>query len=366
MSRLAAHNLGMLKKQRQRYEALAKRHYWNCQEIVGSFHGSASRSNSDADEVADFHSQATDEDEGVAGAAFSDAAAFDPLSALAAEAEFKERREQEMDMEYRKARARQHLRLSDRANSSNGNGPKDSACGGSRFTEYYSSAEVIHVIEKDLHRLPLDHVETYHRRRLRGLGLEAQDERPSYANANARSGHDENAVDEDVKLLHESRAERSKLLREVLFVYAREHKVLGYRQGMHEILSYLLTAIDIDLEEAEESESPTRSAKEEEGSTKLLDFRFLRSDLYSIFEAVMGRLSRAYDTHSTKAQPTAHANEASLSPMDIMGESILAKVRDVAGDATLHRTVTSLGIPPQIFCTRVSALCSVYFSTVSF
>jgi hypothetical protein len=353
MSRLVAHNLDMLNQQRHRYDALARRHYWNCQEIIGSFHGSTSESTNGAGEVAACHSQPTDTDEAVTGATSSDAAAFDPLSALAAEAEFKERREQEMDLEYRKARARQHLGLPDRA-SSNGNGPIDSACGGSRFSEYYSSAEVLHVIEKDLHRLPLDHVETFHRRRLRGLGLEAHDECPSYANANARSGHDEDVVDEDTKRLHESRAERSKLLGEVLFVYAREHQALGYRQGMHEILSYLLLAMEIDLEKAEESELSNLSAKEEEGSTNLLDSQFLRSDLYSIFEAVMGRLSRAYDTHSTKGLPTAHAKEPSLSPMDIMGKSILAKVRDVAGDVILHQTVLSLGLPPQLFCTRKS------------
>ena len=117
---------------------------------------------------------------------------------------------------------------------------------------------------------------------------------------------------------------------------------------MHEILSYLLLAMEIDLETHEESnESP-----EDEGTTQLLEFEFLRNDLYSMFEAVMGRLSPAYDTHSTKGLPATDVKDPSLSPMEVMGESILTKVRDIAGDAILYRTVSQLGVPPQLFCTR--------------
>lgn len=110
---------------------------------------------------------------------------------------------------------------------------------------------------------------------------------------------------------------------------------------MHEILSYLLLAMEIDLETHEESnESP-----EDEGTTQLLEFEFLRNDLYSMFEAVMGRLSPAYDTHSTKGLPATDVKDPSLSPMEVMGESILTKVRDIAGDAILYRTVSQLGVP---------------------
>ncbi len=36
-------------------------------------------------------------------------------------------------------------------------------------------------------------------------------------------------------------------LSHMLFVYAREHPELGYQQGMHEILSYVLLALEMDV-----------------------------------------------------------------------------------------------------------------------
>lgn len=66
----------------------------------------------------------------------------------------------------------------------------------------------------------------------------------------------------------------------------------------------------------------------------------------------MGRLSPAYDTHSTKGLPTNGITDPLSTPMEVMGASILAKVSHVAGDVVLHRAVTSLGVPPQLYCTR--------------
>ena len=339
MSQLVAHNVDMLEKQRLRYDGLAKRHYWSCKEIKLGVSGENNSTTEAEDETK------PNNDDGDATAASSEAV-FDPLSALADEEELKQKREEEMDLQYRKEKARQHLGLPDNVGKAK---RRDSACGGSRFTDYYSSAEVLHVIEKDLNRLPPDHVAKYHRRQMKKLGMDLPDDSISYANTSASSGLGENVESEDeaTKLLRISRSERSKLLGEILFVYAREHQALGYRQGMHEILSYLLLAMEIDLETCEESIESSES-----DSTQLLEFEFLRNDLYTMFEAVMGRLSPAYDTHSTKRMPATHIKDPSLSPMEVMGESILTKVRDIAGDAILHRTVCQLGVPPQLFCTR--------------
>ena len=228
MSELVAHNIDMLEKQRLRYDGLAKRHYWSCKEIrLGASDENKSRTE---------ETKTNNDVDSAAGA--SSAAVVDPLSALAEEEELKQKREEEMDLQYRKEKARQHLGLPDNAGrSANGNGRKakrrDSACGGSRFTEFYSSAEVLHVIEKDLNRLPPDHVVKYHRRQMKKLGVDVNDDSISYANNSASSGLGEVTDNEDeaTKLLRISRSERSKLLGEVLFVYAREHQALNARNS---------------------------------------------------------------------------------------------------------------------------------------
>ena len=38
--------------------------------------------------------------------------------------------------------------------------------------------------------------------------------------------------------------ERVNSLREILYIYSQEHKQMGYRQGMHEIASYLLFCLE--------------------------------------------------------------------------------------------------------------------------
>ena len=284
--------------------------------------------------------------------------------------------------------------------SSEGN---QEACGGSRWTDYYSAREVLDVIRKDLRRLPPDHVDQYHRRRMRmgaGGGGNGNGNGNGGGNGNGNgsdpfggddeSGGDECGIDEEEgregdddddddavarRDLRRSREERASLLGEVLLVYAREHQALGYRQGMHEILSYVLLALEADLEDAAEAEGSSGDGGGDGGGDRgaptALLFRpdRIRHDLYSIFEAIMSRLSPAYDTQETQGTPPpgdrggpsppgtppppgSSSSSAPLSPMERMGDSILSKVRDVAGDGSLHRAVTELGVPPQLYCTR--------------
>lgn len=52
------------------------------------------------------------------------------------------------------------------------------------------------------------------------------------------------AAREQVQASIKERAER---ISRILFVYAREYPDIGYRQGMHEVLSYVLLALEMDL-----------------------------------------------------------------------------------------------------------------------
>ena len=164
------------------------------------------------------------------------------------------------------------------------------ACKGSRWADFYSTKEVLDIIEKDLDRLPTDHYTVFH-------DLKAKtNESGGFSNANRRISVSDNGVnlsqaaqaaakslkksnssdnvrkkqnkqnmpdlfasfslrrapildepDEPVDTGPDSKSEinssiraRAAQLSRILFVYAREHPSIGYRQGMHEILSYIL------------------------------------------------------------------------------------------------------------------------------
>ena len=67
-------------------------------------------------------------------------------------------------------------------------------------------------------------------------------------NVNGGDNNNNDNDDDDVETsLRRSRSERSDVLSEILFVYAKEHPAMGYRQGMHEILSYCYLVLEIDI-----------------------------------------------------------------------------------------------------------------------
>lgn len=110
---------------------------------------------------------------------------------------------------------------------------------------------------------------------------------------------------------------------------------------MHEILSHVYLAIERDLLQHGEEE-------ETGGTAKLLDSAFLSHDSYAIFEAIMTNLAPAYDADLGFVP----ASPMRQSPMELMGSSILQKIRTVAADEELFRYVSEMTVPPQLYCTR--------------
>ena len=129
--------------------------------------------------------------------------------------------------------------------------------------------------------------------------------------------------------------ERTGLLTEVLQIYALEHPHIGYRQGMHEIASYLMMVIEMDLFDAE---------SQHQRPTELLMEASIKDDTYHMLCSIMGSLGRAYDVKTSTTPST--------SPMEVMAQSILHKIRDVAGDKVLYQHLQSLQCPPELYCTR--------------
>jgi hypothetical protein len=120
----------------------------------------------------------------------------------------------------------------------------------------------------------------------------------------------------------------------MLQIYAHQNPHIGYRQGMHEISSYLLLVIEMDLFDQE---------SQQRESSPLLHPDFLANDSYCMFEAIMNQLGPAYDVKM---------NQGAESPMEYMAQSILAKIRNTACDKSLHQHLLSLNCPPELYCTR--------------
>jgi len=193
-----------------------------------------------------------------------------------------------------------------------------------RWEEFYSSKEIMDIIAKDLDRLPIDHHIYFHQRK-----------------TNEVMSTDDEEWNADNPITMQSREERSKLLSEILFVYAKEHPI-GYRQGMHEILSFLLMAIEMDFLNLERSHRESGTVETDVVVRRCFfnDSKLLH-DTYCIFNAVMSGLASAFEYRGDNSQMK-----------EKMGDSTIRIIRDWYGDDELADFVSSLDVPPELYCTR--------------
>lgn len=112
-------------------------------------------------------------------------------------------------------------------------------------------------------------------------------------------------------------------LREILYIYAQEHPDIGYRQGMHEIASFLLFVLELEHQQYPDH----------------ILFNPILPICYGLLERTLGQLKTAYDATGGK----------SLQQMSI---AILGKI--LQNDPTLYHHLTSNPNipPPPIYCTR--------------
>ncbi|EED87430.1 small GTPase, partial [Thalassiosira pseudonana CCMP1335] len=147
-------------------------------------------------------------------------------------------------------------------------------------------------------------------------------------------------------------------LSQILFVYAREHPEIGYRQGMHEILSYVLLVLEMDLLQQATEDEKKRLMTESLSPMGMSRFgsegKHLLHDAFNIFECIMMALAPAYDAIPVGDETTATLMEAAKiergeSPMEQMTSSIVSKIRYVARDEALFSHVLYMPVPPQLY-----------------
>lgn len=103
-------------------------------------------------------------------------------------------------------------------------------------------------------------------------------------------------------------------LTNILFIYSLQNPVLGYRQGMHELLALLYYACDFD------------SISEEQGShlknrelVDLLSRAWVTADAYTLFLAVMRGVGRWYEWREPpaslqKGPPSPNPGQVGIQP----------------------------------------------------
>ena len=136
----------------------------------------------------------------------------------------------------------------------------------------------------------------------------------------------------------------------LLFVYAKLHIDVGYRQGMHEILAILfwvtdLDSLDVDVDGAD--------AQSDSLAYTILSRSHLEHDAYAMFSVLMTNMLSWYDPEMTVSVPS--PSSASL------GTSQTSKVQPIVAkcsrihdmlkkvDFELWRRMEELQIEPQIW-----------------
>ncbi|KAF8359551.1 rbg-3 [Pristionchus pacificus] len=153
------------------------------------------------------------------------------------------------------------------------------------------------------------------------------------------------------------------MLSHILLVYAKENPYISYKQGMHEILAPLLFVLYSDQQTyehyVENDALSTMDPHEREIIAVVHDDSYLEHDSYMLFSEVMRDVCAWYEdggsptteTVSLLQQPFMRVQDGPPTSR-LMDEltAINARLQEV--DPTLHKHLSSLDIPPQLYGIR--------------
>ena len=136
-------------------------------------------------------------------------------------------------------------------------------------------------------------------------------------------------------------------MREILYLFAKEHSHIGYRQGMHEVASYVWLVLQLD-----QKQTTTSSSLEDNQQQQLL---WGRPAAYRLLTSILVPLRQAFDVKV--AGSNSH-------PLDDMAQAILANIQlhhryqqlqkqnNSHNGISLSPFLQQLSVPPQLYCTK--------------
>lgn len=180
----------------------------------------------------------------------------------------------------------------------------------SSLADVIKSQDILKIVRKDLNRLPNDHSSFYRNK-------------------------DNPAENEEQKV-----QERNEILTEILHIFAKRNKEIGYGQGMHELSSYCLLAIEMDLIDAESANCSDYQ--------NVMSYKYLRHDSFSLFEALMGHMKHAY----THLEEETSEEEKCHEEFGIIEDTILHKTLYISNDKSLYTHLQKMEFSTSLYCAR--------------
>lgn len=153
--------------------------------------------------------------------------------------------------------------------------------------------------------------------------------------------------------------EIQKMMTNILFVYAKEHPNLAYRQGMHEILAPIVHMLHKERTQSCSIQSTLESADCEVSKllTFVLDKEFIEDDSFGIFDSIMRKIGIWF--MSTLESGMERKKTVDLDGMQKPNESpIVTKCRYIQEnllkkhDEQLYSALTKNCIEPQLYLLR--------------
>ena len=140
------------------------------------------------------------------------------------------------------------------------------------------------------------------------------------------------------------------MLLDILFIFCKLNRDIGYRQGMHEVLAPILWVISRDAIDPQSFANASRKeARSDELILACFDPRYIEHDAFTVFGIIMQTVKSFYEignhNHRTAAAPL--SNSPIVERSKRIHEEYLRKV-----DPELTEHLTAIDVLPQIFLIR--------------
>lgn len=137
------------------------------------------------------------------------------------------------------------------------------------------------------------------------------------------------------------------MLLDILFVYCKLNRDVGYRQGMHEVLAPILWVVSRDA--VDPATLGVDHTDFDRGMITTMDYKYIEHDAFTIFGAIMQTVKGFYEM-GTSTQPTT-SGLLNNSPIVERSKRIHENYLHHA-DPELAEHLTAMEILPQIFLIR--------------
>ncbi|KAL8689531.1 MAG: hypothetical protein Q9218_004818 [Villophora microphyllina] len=140
------------------------------------------------------------------------------------------------------------------------------------------------------------------------------------------------------------------MLLDILFIYCKLNRDVGYRQGMHEVLAPIVWVVSRDAIDVEKPDDTEKDQSLEPGlRSECLDARFIEHDAFTLFGIIMQTVKSFYEIgSSSQAVPSSTPSNSPIVERSRQIHEVYLR----QADPELAEHLTAIEILPQIFLIR--------------